>query len=417
MFALLGLCAAACCAQPTDISPDLLLLTRIKTNMASTLRKQPNYTCVQQIERSQRRLPRQRFELVDMLRLEVALVGGKELFAWPGSKKFEDTELRQLVSGGAIGNGNFALHAHAVFMSNGPVFTYRGEENLDGRKTARFDFAISLLNSGYHIRVNNREAIVAYHGSFWADAETGDVQRLVVDADDLPATLGLSRAIDRMDYARVRIGGGDFLLPSGSELTMIDLNGNENRNRTRFTGCRQYTGESVLSFAETPRDEIAAAPVPSEPEPEQLPGGLVAEIRLETEIDSNKAMVGDPVEAVLEHPIRSKHKLLVPGGAKLAGRIIRLEHSHGDSVLDIEFTEATAAHSRWNLLARIEKVHLPGFGTPERFDQPAFAGPNAPSGPINLRGSRIHLPRGVHMTLRTQDTRRDAPPATTQESQ
>src|SRR5450756_567881 len=116
-------------------------------------------------------MPRQRFELVDMLRLEVALVDDRELFAWPGSKKFGDTELRHMVSGGAIGNGNFALHARAVFMGNGPVFTFRGEDKLEGRRALRFDFKVSLLNSGYRIRVNDQEAVVAYHGSFWADPD------------------------------------------------------------------------------------------------------------------------------------------------------------------------------------------------------------------------------------------------------
>src|SRR4051794_5160033 len=108
---LLALCAEVCPGQDTGLRPDVLLLSRIKIKMAETLRTQPNYTCLQRIERSQRRLPKHRYELLDNLRLEVALVEGKELFAWPGSKKFEDTELHQMVTGGAIGNGNFALHA------------------------------------------------------------------------------------------------------------------------------------------------------------------------------------------------------------------------------------------------------------------------------------------------------------------
>ncbi len=409
-FALLALCAGFCSAQPTELSPDLLLLARIKTRMEATLRRQPNYTCVQQVERSQRLAPRQRFELVDMLRLEVALVNGKELFAWPGSKKFEDTELRKMVAGGAIGNGNFALHARAVFLSNAPVFTFRGEEKLDGRRALRFDFSVSLLNSGYHIRVNDREAIVAYHGSFWADPETADVQRLIVDADELPSTLGLSRATDRMDYARIPIGAGDFLLPAASELTMIDLNGNENRNRTTFTGCRQYSGESVLSFEEPKAEEVAAAPAAPEPVPEQLPGGLVAEVQLETAIDSGKAMVGDPVQAVLERPIRQKHRILVPRGTTLAGRIVRFERHSEDSLLDIEFTEAKSVSSRWNLLARIEDIRLPGFTWAlDRFEKSALARNNIQLGVVTMKGSRIHLPKGVRMTLRTQDAARGMP--------
>jgi hypothetical protein len=402
-FVLLALCAAGCCwAQQTELSPDLLLLTRIKTNMESTLRRQPNYTCVQQVERSQRLSPRQRFELVDMLRIEVALVDGKELFAWPGSKKFEDTELSRMVSGGAIGNGNFALHARAVFMSNGPVFTFRGADTVDGRRAVRFDFSVSLLNSGYHIRVNDREAIVAYHGSFWADPETADAIRLLVVADDLPPTLGLSRATDRMDYARIAIGGSDFLLPAASELTMIDLNRNENRNRTRFTSCRQYMGESVLSFAEPQPEETAAAPTAAESRPEELPGGLAADVRLATEIDSDKAMVGDPVEAVLEHPIKHKHQVLMPQGTTLAGRIVRFERRRDDSLLDIEFTEAKSVSSRWDLLARVEEIHVFSFGWGG--DKSAVPRNSATPGAVTMKGGRIHLAKGVRMTLRTEDT-------------
>jgi hypothetical protein len=365
--------------------------------MEATLRRQPDYTCVQQVERSQRLAPRQRFELVDMLRLEVALVNGKELFAWPGSKKFEDTELRHMVSGGAIGNGDFALHARAVFMSNAPVFTFRGQETVDGHHLVRFDFSVSLLNSGYHIRVNDREAIVAYHGSFWANPETADVSRLVIDADDLPPILELSRATDRMDYARVPIGSGDFLLPAASELAMIDLNGNENRNRTRFASCRQYTGESVLSFAEPQAEETAAAPAQPESAPEQLPGGLVAEVRLETDIDSRKAMVGDRVEAVLEHPIQRKHQMFMPRGTTLAGRIVRFERRSGENLLDIQFTEARSVSSRWNLSARIEDIRT------------AFSQNGAKLGVVTMKGGHIHLPKGVHMTLRTEDTARSEP--------
>ena len=49
---LLALCAAVCRGQDTGLPPDILLLSRIKVKMAETLRTQPNYTCVQRIERS-----------------------------------------------------------------------------------------------------------------------------------------------------------------------------------------------------------------------------------------------------------------------------------------------------------------------------------------------------------------------------
>ena len=52
-----------------------------------------------------------------------------------GSKKFEDTNIADMVKGGAIGNGNFAMHAKAVFQSRTPRFQFAGSRiGTDGRK-------------------------------------------------------------------------------------------------------------------------------------------------------------------------------------------------------------------------------------------------------------------------------------------
>src|SRR5689334_1179660 len=107
------------------------LLEKIRIQMIDNLMHLPNYTCLQTIERTRRRAPARRFELVDMIRLEVALVNGHELFSWPGAGKFDDKEIADLVPGGAIGNGNFALHAKSVFQGN-PRYRYAGEEAAGG---------------------------------------------------------------------------------------------------------------------------------------------------------------------------------------------------------------------------------------------------------------------------------------------
>jgi len=403
---LLALCAEVCPGQDTGLRPDVLLLSRIKVKMAETLRTQPNYTCLQRIERSQRRLPKHRYELLDNLRLEVALVDGKELFAWPGSKKFEDTELHQMVTGGAIGNGNFALHARAVFLSSAPIFSFRGEEDMGGRRAVRFDYKVSLPTSGYHIRVNGSEAVVAYHGSFWADPDTLDVLRLEVVAEDIPPTLGLQSATDVMDYARAQIGASDFLLPAASELSMTDLSGNESRNRTRFASCRQYTGESVLSFAE-PQEEADSAGRAERAAALDVPGELYVEVRLESEIDWGKSMVGDEVTAVLERPLRRKGRLVLPGGATLSGRIVRLQKLGEECVLDVRFTEAHSKELRWNLFAHIAEIRVLNFAfAPDRLER-SFVPKRKPEvGTMYIRG-RVHLPRGARIVLRTEDTAAD----------
>ncbi len=122
--------AVICAAQ--ELSPESLMLARIKVRMAENLKRLPNYTCLQTIERSTRSSATQRYRPMDILRMEVALVGGKELFAWPGEQNFQEREFREIATSGAMGNGNFALHARSVFLSNVPTFKYAGRETRDG---------------------------------------------------------------------------------------------------------------------------------------------------------------------------------------------------------------------------------------------------------------------------------------------
>ena len=294
----LGVCMLAVGAllPAQELSEGTLLLARIRAHAVETLRRQPNYTCVETIERSRRKAGTRRYELVDSLRMEVALVDGREMFAWPGEKKFEEKPLSELVTNGAMGNGNFALHAKALFQSNAPVFTHRGESIEAGRLLVRYDFKVPQMLSGYNIRVGPQRAVVGYHGSFWADSQTLDLVRLVVHADDIPPSLPLSAASDLMSYARIPMGGSDFLLPNWSELTLTDLAGNESRNRVGFSDCRQYAGDSVLSFEEP--EAAARSTEPSEAMV-RIPEGTEVTIALDQDLDLEQASIGDPVRARL----------------------------------------------------------------------------------------------------------------------
>jgi hypothetical protein len=395
-------------AQTPEIAPELLTLSRIKTVMTRTLSRQPNYTCVQQIERSNRKLPKRTFQLHDLLRIEVALVDGHEMYAWPGSKRFDETDLTLMVSDGAIGTGNFATHARAVFESSAPRFTFVGASQARGRSATRYDYVVPLISSGYRIKCSGREAIVGYHGSFWADPATNELLRLEVNADAIPPELGVSEARDIMDYDRVKIGDSEFLLPVASELSLVDLLGNENRNRTQFTACRQYSGESVLRFdappATEPVEEVAAKPATAKPASKvrvEVPADLVFDIRLETEIDSARSAVGDPVTATLEQNIKSERRILFRKGATLVGRILRLER-HGDStVMDLQFSELESDESRATLVARVdESTSATSSLAWQSFRAPPEAQRDRRGG-LHIRGTHLHLHPGARLRLRT----------------
>ena len=375
------------------VDANVLRLTRIRARMIENLREMPNYTCLQTIERSRRRARARRFELLDTLRLEVALVAGKEMFSWPGAGRFEDREISELVPGGAIGNGNFAIHAKSVFQSNAPRFEYEGPREENGRRLHRYRYIVPRLLSGFKVKLGTAEGIAGYHGSFDADAGTLDLVSLDVFTDDIPTNVPISVASDELRYARTHIGERDFLLPESSIMTITDLEGNESRNRTAFSQCRQYSGQSTISFADPPPQGTPAEPVPV---PVDLPEGLLLDVRLETSIVFGKAAIGDPLEGRLGSDARFHGRTFVPKNALVRGRLLRIERFQTNvpiTRLAIEFNELEFPGARASFRATLEDFGpvVPGVSTAA--DK---------QGIIVMRGSRQEIARGVRMLWRIE---------------
>ena len=132
------------------------------------------------------------------------------------------------------------------------MFRYRGMTTIGGRSSHAFDYSVARAESGWEIKVDESRDVVGYRGSFHVDGATLDLQDFSVETVEIPVSLRLRGARDLMEYQRVAIGNSEFLLPRSSEMVVTSLNGMESRNRTLFHACRQYAGESVLTFDEAP---------------------------------------------------------------------------------------------------------------------------------------------------------------------
>lgn len=297
------------------------LLERVRARARENLTRLPDYVCVQTVERTYRSRPDGSFEPVDTLRLEVALVGDRELVAWAGASRFEEKDITELVERGTIGNGAFGLHARNIFLSAAPEFEFAGEEQSGELRTFRFDFEVPLERSTYRMRVPPRAARVGYHGSFWVEADSLDLVRLRVIVDDIPEELGVAWASGEIRYGRLLAGEGGFLLPEASELLMTSSAGETSRNITRFGNCRRYAARSSVSFSAAERPPEAGAA----PRKLALPPKALIELELETEIDPRGATLGDEVRAVVARPVKEGNRVLVPAGAVALGRLVRLE--------------------------------------------------------------------------------------------
>ena len=373
---MLSALALPACAQ-SSLSPEVLLLSRIRSHATADLSHLPNFTCLETIERSTRNSPLKPFNVKDVVQVEVAYVGERELYAWPGASNFESRPLGDMIGSGMTSMGEYSAHARSVFMGYA-VIHYADEEEMGGHRAARYDYEISPAFSGYVVNVNGSSAIVGVRGAFWADTTTFDLLRLTVEGTDIPNQLGVRAMLTGIDYSRLRIGSGDFLLPRSSHVWMGHDTGIENRNRIEFTHCRQYATESVLSFEEPSKaGERPDARARQAPE-FTLPAGLTVSIRLEAPILILTAKVGDTISAALSSDLKHTGRLLAPKGALVSGRLRLLQKDGERLIVGVEFTDLAFGDSHARFFAKLMSAdsrytqrqattylppELPGVGT------------------------------------------------------
>ena len=327
----------------------LALLSRVRARIGDTLDRLPRYMCTETIDRNlyepavgaariadacgePASRTATRLTTSDRLRLDVATAAAVqgEMYSWVGEGRFDDRDLMEMIHEGAISNGSFASALITIFRTEEASFTYNGDKIENGRTLVEYGFRVPYEKS--HYRYGNRDGrrwvITGYGGSFLVDAESIDLVRLDVSTDRLPAETGACYASTSLDYARVQLKGVEFLLPSESRLRILQLDGAASENRTVFSGCHEFLGESAITFDPPPGGSVPAGRRGSAP-PFAIPSGLAFRLALTQAINTATAAVGDPVKAKLITPIAISSKAAVPAGATVAARIVRIRQFYG----------------------------------------------------------------------------------------
>ncbi len=336
----LVLLAVVTAASTADPDPRELFRT-VRAKVLDDVSHVPRYTCVQTVNRSQyrlqlagqpnncratvaarRQLNPSGFLLVrDRLRLDVAVVDGAETFSWAGARRFETSHVDDLVKSGSTGSGEFVSYLNSIFGEEPDSISYLGE--------FVFGFNVPRERSHYTYRTDGPDRITGYHGFFLVDPATAELKRLTVVADEFPAHEATCRVIDTMDYHRVKIGNGDFLLPETATMDVLFNEGIESRNEITYSDCHEYAGESTIRFdddagaAGTPKPVTAqhAAPAP------QLPKGLRFRIGLTSPIHSETAAAGDALTGLVLQEVKDRKLGIVARENDVVhGRILQLEH-------------------------------------------------------------------------------------------
>jgi len=230
-----------------------LVLQQIREKARSHFSQLRNYTCRVVVDRLTRRAGTNRLEHQDRVEFEAAFVGNRELFSRVGETQFEERQIGSMVPGGMISNNAFGSYDDAALSGDAAQFQYRGICNKNGHKTLRYDFRVPQEKSQFLAEHNTRGAIVGYKGSIWVDIETLDLVRLDWKTEHIPAFVEISSIEKAMHYNKVHIGNSDFLLPAYSELSAYGEQGDYSLNIVTLKACREFTGESKISYDSPPR--------------------------------------------------------------------------------------------------------------------------------------------------------------------
>jgi hypothetical protein len=324
-------------------------LASIRARMADNLRRLPNYTCLMTVERSAMAPPNPEVDFrpggrprslthQDTIRLEVAEVGGKEFFGWPGTA-LVDERIQDFVPDGLFANGDFAGVANMVFLTSAPTFRPAGNKKIDGREAVGYSYSVARAASQYSLGRDGQLVTVPYHGAFWADAQSLETLRLELELDGIPDGFAVRTSVTAIEYRRSGIGGADFLLPSRVQRDVYySRPGGMSENVSTFTNCRQYEAQSALRF-EQPTDAAPTAAGPRTSAEIRLPAGLRLPMKVETVTDAKTSAIGDPLLARLTEDVHFGDAVF-PAGSEVHGRIRSMHWNvQGPGQLELTFTE------------------------------------------------------------------------------
>jgi hypothetical protein len=334
--------------RAAERNPDEIIKQATESVVSSAARI-PSYTCVETIVREyyqpmvatlprscpvlmeQRQHPTPDLALysamTDRLRLDVTMTGRGEIFSWVGASRFDDRSIFQMV-GGPMVTGAFGAALSVIFKQDVQKFTFERSTELEGRRLLEYSFYVTPENSSYKVEVYGSSVKTGYSGMVLADPVTGDVVRLTMKAAELPVEANACEISTNLALQMVKIGDGEFLLPAQARQRYVLTTGEETENTTTFANCREYLGESSVSF-NAPKS-AAGGFRPSAPAASvRVPAEQRFTVELAAPIASLSAAAGDAFSGRLLTPLRDeRQRMLARTGSLVEGRILRVERHH-----------------------------------------------------------------------------------------
>ena len=233
--------------------------------------KLPNYICQQMTTRYQGEGRPINWQPLDVVTAAVVYEDGKESYHnIKINNKLTNKPMEEM--GGSWSKGEFGSTLGDLFSpATAALFRFRRDSTASGRAAAVYDFLVDQPHSHWQTIVGGQSVFPAYKGSIWLDRQNNRVLRIEMQARSVPEEFPLDAIEWVVEYAYVRIGTAEFLLPTHAEnLSCWRGTSRCARNALDFRNYRKFTSESQIMTTDSNISFDGAEP-PKDAEPAKSP--------------------------------------------------------------------------------------------------------------------------------------------------
>ncbi len=169
--------------------------------------------------------------------------------------------------GGATSEGEFGSMLSDIFNPGTQAsFHWERWTTWRGRRTHIYSFEVSRERSRYDIyhQGSDRHVVSAYKGLVYADAESKQVMRILMECVNLPYDFRIQKVSQELRYKIAKISDQEFLLPETSELNSV-VDHELRKNTISYHLYRKFSVEDKISYDAVPDDEPAKPAAKKQP--------------------------------------------------------------------------------------------------------------------------------------------------------
>ncbi|MBV8706405.1 MAG: hypothetical protein JO028_04390 [Acidobacteriaceae bacterium] len=237
-------------AVPQDsVNPDHLLDT-MRAYVEHYVANLPNFICLQTIEQFETGRKKERWVKKNTLAFRLVFDGSREQQSLElVNGQPPKTATRKVIHRPLVTEGEFAILLANVFgAGSNAMFQPKGWKDLDGRRLAVYDYSIDKEHSTLKLSLSDlAQAVLAYHGSVYADPADGAIWHVSDEADEIPPEIKTRSIATSIDYGTVTLGGVAYLLPVEASVRVATDSGYL-RSNIYFRNYQKFEAQSTITF-------------------------------------------------------------------------------------------------------------------------------------------------------------------------